>query len=117
MTRFYYANATADAGYQAGLNDKRSADVAVGAFNPVPTTLAATSADGAAFDLGEYTAGDVTVQVKNQNGGNFNPADTEDVQYFWQITPFAGGPDPGAGRHCDHHRRGRRRCARRAGRR
>jgi hypothetical protein len=91
VTRFYFADATNDSGYQSGNNDQRSADVAVGSFVAVPTTLAATSADGAAFDLGEYAAGDVTVQVKNQNGGNFNPADAEDVQYFWQITPFAGG--------------------------
>jgi hypothetical protein len=89
-TRFYYADATSSLGYEAGLGDKRSADVTVGDFVPVATTLAATSADGAAFDRDEYAAGDIAIQVKNQNGGNFNPANEQDVNYYWQITPFDG---------------------------
>jgi protocatechuate 3,4-dioxygenase beta subunit len=88
---YYYANATVQPEYSAGQNDKRSADITVTDFTPAPTTLVATSADGPAFDFDENATGDITVQVKNQNGGNFNPGASEDIQYYWEITPFAGG--------------------------
>lgn len=90
-TVYYYANATTQDEYSAGQGDKRSSNITVTDFAPAPTTLVAASKDGAAFDFNENATGDITVQVKNQNGGNFNPAVTEDVQYYWEITPFAGG--------------------------
>lgn len=88
---FYYANATTETEFSAGQGDKRSSDIVVTDFTPAPSTLVAKSNDGAAFDDDEYASGDITVQVKNQNGGDFNPGVSQTVQYFWETTPFAGG--------------------------
>jgi protocatechuate 3,4-dioxygenase beta subunit len=91
-TTYYYANATVQPEYSAGQGDKRSADITVTDFTPAPTTLVATSADGPAFDLDENVLADITVQVKNQNGGNFDPNDVQDLRYYWVVTPFDGTP-------------------------
>jgi protocatechuate 3,4-dioxygenase beta subunit len=91
-TTYYYANATGQSEYSAGQGDKRSADITITDFTPRPASLVGASADGPAFDFDENAVGDITVQVKNQNGGNFNPGATEDIQYYWEITPFNGSP-------------------------
>lgn len=90
-TTFYYANATASAPYEAELGDKRSADVTITQFAAAPTSLVATSRDGAAFDFDENTLGDITVQVTDQAGNNFDVPNEQDLQYYWVVTPFAGG--------------------------
>ncbi|GEP34872.1 hypothetical protein NSZ01_26400 [Nocardioides szechwanensis] len=87
---YYYANATASDPYEANLGDKQSQTITVTGFNAVPTTLAGTSTDGAAFDFDEYVSGDIFVQVKNQNGGNLDVDDSQDLEYYWVVTPFDG---------------------------
>ncbi|MCM0620557.1 hypothetical protein [Nocardioides bruguierae] len=91
---YYYADATAAAGYQSVLGDKKSDTVTVDQYLPAETELDATSADGAAFDMDEYAPGDVTVQVKDQNG---NPVDEagRTVTYHWEYTLFDSAVDPG----------------------
>lgn len=51
-------------------------------------TLAATSVDGVAFDLDEYDAADITVQVRDSVAGAVDVDDTQDLLYSWKITPF-----------------------------
>ena len=51
-------------------------------------TLVATSTDGAAFDLDEYDAGDVTVQVTDSVLGAVDVDDAQDLQYHWTVDPF-----------------------------
>lgn len=93
-TVYYYADATDNAGFNEGLGDKRSENVVVTQFNAVPTSLDAESADGNAFDFNEYAFGDLTVQVKNQNGGDIDvDTDEQEVHYYWVVSPFAGGDD------------------------
>lgn len=89
-TEYYYANADAVGAFSAAAGDKRSADVTVGSFAPVATDFSATSADGPAFDRDEYATGDIKVQLRNQNGGPIAPSGNQDVEYYWQITPFDG---------------------------
>ncbi|MGA8255561.1 MAG: hypothetical protein WB767_03205, partial [Nocardioides sp.] len=91
-SRFYYANADAGDGYDAGVGDKRSDDVAVTSYSPAPTTLVGNSADGAAFDYDENALGDITVQVQDQAGNDFGSLLPRTVQYHWVITPFDGAP-------------------------
>lgn len=57
---------------------------------PAPTALSLTAAshDGEAFDVADYAAGDITVQVEDTTG----PVDVDDAQdlsYSWSVTPFA----------------------------
>ncbi|MBZ5735097.1 Ig-like domain-containing protein [Nocardioides sp. TRM66260-LWL] len=87
----YYADATNSNGYEPVLGDVKSSDLTVGQYAAAPTSLVATSTDGAAFDVDEYAAGDITVQVKDQNGRNFDTTG-QTLQYYWAITPFNGGP-------------------------
>lgn len=51
-------------------------------------SLAATSVDGLAFDLDEYDAGDITVQVRDSVAGPVDVDDTQDLLFSWKITPF-----------------------------
>jgi hypothetical protein len=90
-TEFYYADATAANGYNVAAGDKRSADVTVTEFAPAPSKLVATSSDGAAFDLDENDADDITVQVKDQNNGNLDVTG-QSLEYYWVVTPFDGTP-------------------------
>ncbi len=55
---------------------------------PGTLSLVATSADGAAFDLDEHAAGDLTVQVTDSIAGGVDVDDAQDLQYHWTITPF-----------------------------
>lgn len=54
-----------------------------------PARLGAVSADGPAFDIDEYRAGDLAVQVLDAEG---DPVDTTDrvLTYHWRVTPFGG---------------------------
>lgn len=91
-TTYYYADATDDAGYQAGLGDKRSADVVVDQYVPVADAVEAESDNGNAFDFDEYNAdNDITVQVQDQRGADFTGGSV--VEYYWVLTPF-NGDDP-----------------------
>jgi hypothetical protein len=56
------------------------------AAGAVATTLTAASKDGAAFDDDEFAAGDLTVDVKDQDG---NPLTGQSVFYTWNVAPFA----------------------------
>jgi hypothetical protein len=87
----YYANATNSPTYEPALGDKQSDAVTVTQYNPAPTSLKAKSTDGAAFDIDEYTAGDITVQITDQNGNPIKEAGRT-VTYFWTQTPFDGSP-------------------------
>lgn len=87
---FYYANATDSDPFEAGLGDKRSEDVTVGQFDPVATSLEATSANGDVFDYDEYDADDIQVQVQDQEGGDFST--TQVVDYTWTFRAFDGDP-------------------------
>lgn len=51
-------------------------------------SLVAASADGLAFDLDEYDAGDITVQVRDSLAGPVDVDDTQDLLFSWKITPF-----------------------------
>jgi hypothetical protein len=91
---FYYANATDSDPFEAGLGDKRSQDVTVGQYDPEPTALEATSANGDAFDYDEYDADDIQVQVKDQEGNDvpFEQATLQTVEYTWTFRAFDGAP-------------------------
>lgn len=87
---YYYANATASDPYEPNLGDKQSNTITVTEYTPAPTSLAAGSTDGMAFDFDEYAPGDITVQVKDQNGNNLDTTG-QVLSYHWTVTPFAGG--------------------------
>ncbi len=100
-TAFYYANADDVVAFDTTKGDKRSADLAITNVQTTPTSLVATSADGPAFDLDEVDnvpstgndadATDVTIQVKDQRGIDSAAGASQDLEYFWNVTPFAGG--------------------------
>ena len=102
-TAYYYSNTDNSPTFETGKSDKRSPDVTITNFQAVPTSLAATSADGQAFDLDEVDnapssgtgndgdATDVTLQVKDQRGNASTAGNSQDLQYFWTVTPFSGG--------------------------
>ena len=102
-TASYYANADAAAAFSSAAGDKRSPDVTVTNVPTTPTSLAATSADGSAFDLDEVDntpstgtgndgdATDVTVQVRDQRGADMSAGSSQVLQYHWTVTPFGGG--------------------------
>jgi hypothetical protein len=50
-------------------------------------SLVGTSDDGSAFDLDEYDADDVTVQLTG-SAGAVDADDAQDLLYHWTITPF-----------------------------
>jgi len=88
---FYFADATNAPGYNSELGDKRSDAVTVTQYNAVPTSLSASSVDGAAFDIDEYGANDITVQAKDQTGANIDVSNEQDLRYTWTFTPSGGG--------------------------
>lgn len=102
-TAFYYANADDVVAFEPSKGDKRSSDLTITNVRAVPTTLAASSADGQAFDLDEVDntpssgagndgdATDVTVQVKDQQGNDMSTGNSQALEYFWTVTPFSGG--------------------------
>lgn len=75
----YYANTTADPSKNAS---DPSDTMTVSPYVQQPTTATFTSGDGNAFDLDEYTSGDMFVVVKDQNG---NPVAGRTVQYKWDV--------------------------------
>ncbi|GAA1156573.1 hypothetical protein GCM10009606_38260 [Nocardioides aquiterrae] len=92
---YYYANADDSNPYEPELGDKKSDTVTVTQYAAAPTTLAATSRDGSAFDIDENDSDgvgtdDITVQVKDQQGNNIGGVRT--VRYYWVETPFDGSP-------------------------
>ena len=91
---FYYANATDSDPFEPGLGDKQSQDVTVGQFDPEPTSLEATSANGEVFDYDEYDADDIQVQVKDQEGNDvpFQQSTLQTVDYTWTFRAFDGQP-------------------------
>ena len=86
---YYYANATDSDPYEPELGDKKSDTVAIAQYNAAPTSLAANSKDGAAFDVDEYDADDITVQVKDQQGSNYDTTG-QTLNYYWVFTPANG---------------------------
>lgn len=107
-TAFYYANADGDESFSETSSstknpDKRSSNVTITNFQTTPTSLAAASADGSAFDLDETDnipstgvgndgdATDVSVQVKDQQGNSMSAGNSQVLEYYWSVTPFAGG--------------------------
>ncbi len=102
-TAYYYANADDVLAFDSTKGDKRTADLAITNVRTVPTSLAATSADGSAFDLDETDnapsagtgndgdATDVTVQVKDQSRADMSAGASQVMEYFWTVTPFSGG--------------------------
>jgi hypothetical protein len=89
-THYYFANNTASDSFEPEVGDKRSDSITVTQYAPAPTKLVASSNDGPAFDTQEYAAGDITVQVQDQNSNNFDTAG-QTLQYYWVVTPFVGG--------------------------
>lgn len=55
-------------------------------------SLVGTSADGAAFDVDEHAAGDITVQLTDSGTGPADADDAQDLQYSWTVTPFGAAP-------------------------
>lgn len=84
----YLANETATPGYQPELGDVQTELVLGPGF---ASSLVPASANGAAFDIDEYDAGDITVQVRDQGNSNFDVPNGQDLSYNWKITPFDGG--------------------------
>jgi len=85
----YYANATASSPYEPGLGDKKAGTLTIGQYSQNPTSITGTSTDGAVFDKDEYSAGDIYVQAKDQNGKPLMQAGRT-VEYTWTITPYDG---------------------------
>lgn len=104
-TAFYYANGDDSAAFSSASSskDRKSGNVTIVSYQATPTSLAATSADGSAFDLDEVDnapstgtgndgdATDVTVQVKDQRGADMSAGASQVMEYFWTVTPFSGG--------------------------
>ncbi|WP_395656863.1 hypothetical protein [Nocardioides sp.] len=84
---YYWVNTTSTTSYEDGTD--YLLHVKVGSYTPAPTTLTASSADGDAFDLDEWTNSDVKVKVVDQNGA---PMNGQTVRYTWKFTPFNPSP-------------------------
>ncbi len=69
-TETYYVN-TADSDAYTGGEDVQSSAVSIGTYTPVVTSLQLYSQDGLLFDRDEYTAGDLYLQVTDQQGRPF----------------------------------------------
>lgn len=74
----YYVNTTDVDAYQAG-TDWETGDVMTPAFTPVATATEPVLADGDVFDDDEYAAGDIALQVVDQEGVAF--AGAKEVHY------------------------------------
>ena len=55
---------------------------------PGRLSLVGTSDDGSAFDLDEYDADDVTVQLTDSTAGPVDADDAQDLLYHWSVRPF-----------------------------
>ena len=88
-TSNFYVDTTAEAGYQGGVDFRKS--VTVTTYAPALTTLASSSKDGAAFDKDENTTGDIKVTAKDQNGTEMVSGP---LQGKWTITPFEAPSTP-----------------------
>ena len=53
--------------------------------------LEATSRDGNAFQLSDYSAGDIAVQLTDSAGDPIDADDAEDLTYSWSVTAFTSG--------------------------
>ncbi|WP_344772164.1 Ig-like domain-containing protein [Nocardioides panacisoli] len=73
--------------FDSGLGDK---DTTLQLEAGHAASLVGTSADGAAFDFDEQDGNDIQVQVKDQNGSNFDVPDTQDLTYHWRSIGFNG---------------------------
>ena len=80
-SRSYYVDVTNETGFQVGTDYR--ANITVGASNP--ETITFTSRDGDAFDIDEFDAGDVFINVKDAAGTNL-PGQT--FFYTWTFAPF-----------------------------
>ncbi|MBZ5740075.1 beta strand repeat-containing protein [Nocardioides mangrovi] len=81
----YYVNTTDSDGYDAAVDFRRT--VTVTSYSPTATTITSSSHDGAAFDRDEYTAGDISVTVKDQSGAALAG---QNLSGSWTFTPFGG---------------------------
>lgn len=54
-------------------------------------SLKAVSLDGSAFDRDEYLPGDISVQVLDSAKTAVDVDDSQDLNYFWTVKPFATG--------------------------
>ncbi|NYD42837.1 hypothetical protein [Nocardioides panaciterrulae] len=79
----FYVNTGDDVTYNNGADFERS--VTVTSYSASAASITPSSADGTAFDDNEYSTGDITAVVKDQNG---NPLDGQVVRYYWTVTPF-----------------------------
>ncbi|GAA1764992.1 hypothetical protein GCM10009795_009370 [Nocardioides hankookensis] len=70
----YYVNATDNNAYEGG-TDQATSMVTTGAFTPTASDTEVRLADGDVFDDDEYAAGDVALQVVDQNGDPFTGVD------------------------------------------
>ncbi|WP_395656862.1 hypothetical protein [Nocardioides sp.] len=80
---YYWVNTTGDTAYQDGTDYLRH--VHIGSSVGVPSTVQLSSADGSAFDLDEYAAGDVRARALDQGNQDFAGST---VTYKWTVTPF-----------------------------
>lgn len=95
----YYVNTTDSDALDGG--DPTTAEIAVDPYVPVVTSTVAKVADGAVFDDDEYAAGDIALQVVDQEGTPFGSgAELQYRLYRTGTTPpaFTTATADGAGR-------------------
>lgn len=85
----FFVNTTDGNDFEPAVDFRRS--VTVTSFAQVPTTLTSTSADGAAFDVNEYGAGDIVARLLDQNGAGVPNAT---VSYRIGFVPFTQTTPP-----------------------
>lgn len=61
---------------------------------PEPDSLVAASKDGAFFELSDYAAGDITVQVLDDAQKNTDVDDTQDLTYTWTVKGYGANAAP-----------------------
>lgn len=88
-TESFYVNTTDEDGFEAG-TDPVSAPVEAPAYTPVASGTRALLADGPVFDDDEYAAGDLALQVVDQEG---TPMAVPGVQLSYALAP-SGQQDP-----------------------
>ncbi|MEI5674954.1 MULTISPECIES: hypothetical protein [unclassified Nocardioides] len=77
----YYANSTDVDAFEEGV-DVVSAPVETPAYEPVATSTRAVLADGPVFDVREYAAGDIALQVLDQEGSPMAAAEELEYRLF-----------------------------------
>ena len=85
----YWVQNTGSADFDPGLGDK-AVNLTVGQYLAGAVDLEATSEEGDAFDQDEYDNGDITVQVLDVEGEDFNVPTAQNLNYRWVVTPFDG---------------------------